>query len=109
MLNGLFFAALIAYFVATVLELGGMVFKKEKITRFAWWLFVAGALCNTIYLVARGVIAQRLPLSNQFEFATYYIDNNHLKIIFLQQQHLYQYHNHNYNIHLHYLYHYILK
>ena len=33
MLNGLFFAALILYFVATVLELGGMVFKKEKITR----------------------------------------------------------------------------
>ena len=70
MLNGLFFAALILYFVATVLELGGMVFKKEKITRIAWWLFVAGALCNTVYLVARGVIAQRLPLSNQFEFAT---------------------------------------
>ena len=35
MLNGLFFAALIAYFVATVLVLGGMVFKKEKITRLA--------------------------------------------------------------------------
>ena len=70
MLNGLFFGALILYFAATVLELGGMVFKKEKITRIAWWLFVAGVACNTIYLVARGVIAGRLPLSNQFEFAT---------------------------------------
>ena len=70
MLNGLFFASLILYFVATVLELSGMVFKKEKITRLAWWLFVAGAVCQTGYLVARGVIARRLPLSNQFEFAT---------------------------------------
>ena len=70
MLNGLFFAALIGYFAATVLELGGMVFKKEKITRIAWWLFLAGALCNTAYLAARGIVAGRLPLSNQFEFAT---------------------------------------
>ena len=70
MLNGVFFAALILYFVATVLELGGMVFKKKNITRLAWWLFVAGAVCNTAYLVARGAIAGRLPLSNQFEFST---------------------------------------
>ena len=70
MLNGLFFAALILYFVATVMELGGMVFKKEKITRLAWWIFVAGTVCNTIYLVVRGVMAGRLPLSNQFEFST---------------------------------------
>ena len=70
MLNGLFFAALILYFAATVLELGGMVFKKKKITRLAWWIFVTGVVCNTVYLVARGIIAGRLPLSNQFEFAT---------------------------------------
>lgn len=70
MLNGLFLAALILYFIATVLELSGMVFKKEKITKLAWWLFVAGAVCNTVYLVARSIIAGRLPLSNQFEFAT---------------------------------------
>ena len=70
MLNALFFAALILYFIATVLELGGMVFKKEKITRIAWWIFVAGAVLNTVYLVVRGVMAGRLPLSNQFEFST---------------------------------------
>ena len=70
MLNALFFAALILYFIATVLELGGMVFKKEKITRIAWWIFVAGAVLNTVYLVVRGVMTGRLPLSNQFEFST---------------------------------------
>ena len=70
MLNALFFTALILYFVAAVLEFGGMVFKKEKVTKVAWWLFLVGAACNTIYLVVRGVLAGRLPLSNQFEFAT---------------------------------------
>ena len=70
MLNILFFGGLILYFVAAVLELVGVVFKKEPITKAAWWLFLAGAVCNTAYIVARGVIARRLPLSNQFEFAT---------------------------------------
>ena len=70
MLNVLFFAALILYFIATVLELSGMVFKKEKITRIAWWIFVVGAVLHTAYLVVRGVMAGRLPLSNQFEFST---------------------------------------
>ena len=84
MLNVLFFASLIAYFVATVLELGGMVFKKDKITGLAWWVFVAGALGNTVYLVARGVVAQRLPLSNQFEFATAFAWGVALLLIVLQ-------------------------
>jgi cytochrome c-type biogenesis protein CcsB len=70
MLNVLFFGALAFYFAATVMELSGMVFRKEKITGLAWWLFLGGALCNTVYLAARGIVAQRLPLSNQFEFAT---------------------------------------
>ena len=70
MLNILFFAALILYFAAVVLEFGGMIFKKQIVTRIAWWLFVAGALCNTVYLVVRGIMAGRLPLSNQFEFST---------------------------------------
>ena len=70
MLNTLFFAGLILYFAAALLELVGLVFKKNFITKAAWWLFVAGAVCNTVYLVCRGYIAKRLPLSNQFEFAT---------------------------------------
>lgn len=70
MLNILFFAGLALYLAAVVLEFGGMVFKKEAVTKAAWWLFVAGAVCNTAYLVARGIAAGRLPLSNQFEFAT---------------------------------------
>lgn len=70
MLNILFFGGLILYFVAAVLELVGVVFKKEGITKTAWWIFLLGAVCNTAYIVIRGVLARRLPLSNQFEFAT---------------------------------------
>ena len=70
MLNVLFFAALVLYFAATVLEWIGVVFKKELAARLAWWIFVVGAVSNTAYLVIRGVLAGRLPLSNQFEFST---------------------------------------
>ena len=84
MLNILFFAALILYFAAVVLEFGGMIFKKQIVTRIAWWLFVAGALCNTVYLVVRGIMAGRLPLSNQFEFSTAFAWGIALMLIILQ-------------------------
>lgn len=70
MLNMLFFASLALYFVAVVLEFGGAVFKKTAVKKSAWWIFLIGAACNTVYLVARGIAAGRLPLANQFEFAT---------------------------------------
>lgn len=70
MLNILFFGALALYFAAVLLEFGGVVFKKEAVTKGAWWIFLAGAACHTAYLAARGIVAGRLPLSNQFEFAT---------------------------------------
>ena len=84
MLNTLFFAALILYFAAVVLEFGGMIFKKQIVTRIAWWLFVAGAVCNTVYLVVRGILAGRLPLSNQFEFSTAFAWGIALMLIVLQ-------------------------
>lgn len=84
MLNILFFAALILYFAASLLEFGGVVFKKTPVTKVAWWLFLAGAVCNTVYLVARGVLAQRLPLSNQFEFATAFAWGIAVMLIVLQ-------------------------
>ena len=70
MLNVLFFASLTLYFIAVVLEFGGAVFKKTGVKKWAWWFLLAGAACNTAYLVARSIAAGRLPLANQFEFAT---------------------------------------
>ena len=69
MLNIVFFTALALFFAATLLEFGGLVFRKETVSRWAWWIFLGAAACLSIYLVARGIVARRLPLSNQFEFA----------------------------------------
>lgn len=84
MMDVLFFAALILYFVAAVLEFCGMVFKKTAITKWAWRLFLVGALANTAYLVARGIMAGRLPFSNQFEFATAFAWGVAVMLIVLQ-------------------------
>lgn len=84
MLNVIFFAALILYFVAVVLEFGGMIFKKSKVTKAAWWIFVIGAVCNTVYLVVRGILAGRMPMANQFEFATSFAWGVAVMLIVLQ-------------------------
>lgn len=85
-MNFIFFAALLLYFAAAVLEFGGLVFKKSMMTRIAWWLFLTGALCNTVYLVARGILAGRLPLSNQFEFSTSFAWGIAVMLIVLQSK-----------------------
>ena len=69
-MNVLFFGSLVLYFAAAVLQFIGTLFKKDKVAKIAWLIFLAGLAAQTAYLVVRGVTARRLPLSNQFEFAT---------------------------------------
>ncbi len=66
----MFFGALIIYFAAVLLQFVGAIFKKEKVLKIAWIVFVAGFAVNSLYMLVRGIMAHRLPLSNQFEFAT---------------------------------------
>ena len=68
-MNALFFGTLILYFIAIVLQFAGVVFKKEKLSKAAWRAFLAALAAHTAFLVIRGVLARRLPLSNQFEFS----------------------------------------
>ena len=70
MLDFLFFSGLVLYFAAMVLEIIGVFFKKEKVLKIGWYLFIGGAAVSLAYLVARGIKAGRLPMSNQFEFAS---------------------------------------
>jgi len=86
MLDFLFMGSVALYFVAVLLHFGGMVFKKEKITSVGFWVFTGGVLLLTIYLVARGYIAKRLPLSNQFEFASAFAWGAGLLLIILQRK-----------------------
>ena len=64
-----FILTIVIYALATALQFAGTAFKKEKLLRLAWYLFLAAFAVHSGFTVARGVIARRLPLSNQFEFA----------------------------------------
>ena len=68
-MKALFFIAFAAYAVSVILEFTGTAFRKEKLLRAAWIAFIAAFALHTVFIVARGVAAKRLPLSNQFEFA----------------------------------------
>ena len=65
----LFFAVIIGYFAAMMLQLFGMTLRKKRISRAARVLFTASFVMHTAFTVWRGVEAQRIPLANQFEFA----------------------------------------
>lgn len=70
MLNVLFFGSLICYFAATLLQFSFLAFKKGILGKISWFLALAGFGLLSAYFLSRGIIAGRLPLSNQFEFAT---------------------------------------
>ena len=69
-MNMLFFAALIAYFAASAAQFFGAAMKKEAPRKIARLLFGAGLLLHTAYMAWRGIEAGRVPLANQFEFAS---------------------------------------
>ena len=69
-MNVLLFAALILYFAATVLQFAAAAMKKPALHRAARLVLMAGFAAHTAFTVWRGIAAGRLPLANQFEFAS---------------------------------------
>ena len=69
-MNILFFGSLLLYFIAMALQFATVAFKKEKLGKAAWFVFLTAFASHTVYIIVRGIAARRLPLSNQFEFAT---------------------------------------
>ena len=65
-----FFAAIIIYFAAVVLQFLSVGFKKTSITGIARIAYIAAFALHTVFTVWRGISAKRLPLANQFEFAS---------------------------------------
>ena len=65
----LFFITFAVYAVSVVLEFTGTAFRKDKLLKSAWLVFLAAFALHTVFIIARGVAAKRLPLSNQFEFS----------------------------------------
>ena len=70
MMDMLFFAALVLYFAAMLVQMIAVTMGKEKLEKPALLVFAAGLALHTGYTVWRGISAGRLPLANQFEFAS---------------------------------------
>ena len=65
-----FFAGLVVYFAAMVMQFVASAMKKESLHKAARIAFLVGFGLHTAYTVWRGIAAGRLPLANQFEFAS---------------------------------------
>ncbi len=68
--NTLFTVVIALYFVSTVLYFVFIAVKKDKVAKAAIAVQIVGLLLHTAALVCRGIGAGRLPLTNQYEFAT---------------------------------------
>ena len=68
--NTLFTIVMLAYFAAMILYFVFIAVKKDAVARVAVGLQIAGFILHTAALVCRGIGAGRLPLTNQYEFAS---------------------------------------
>ena len=66
----LFFASIVGYFAATVLQAAGVTLRKDALCRVARIIFALSFVLHTGFTIWRGVAAGRIPLANQFEFAS---------------------------------------
>ena len=66
----LFTAVLFTYFAAMVLYFAFIAMKKDNLSKGALIVQAAGFLLHTCTIVVRGIAAGRLPLTNQYEFAS---------------------------------------
>ena len=68
--NTLFTIVMLAYFAAMLLYFAFIAVKKDALAKVAVGLQALGFVLHTAALVCRGIGAGRLPLTNQYEFAT---------------------------------------
>ena len=68
--NVLFTIVMLLYFSAMILYFVFIAARKEILSRIAVIVQATGFLLHTAALVCRGIGAGRLPLTNQYEFAT---------------------------------------
>ena len=68
--NTLFTIVMLLYFAAMILYFVFIAVKKDPVSKIAIGLQLSGLVLHTAALVFRGIGAGRLPLTNQYEFAT---------------------------------------
>ena len=68
--NVLFTITMILYFAAMILYFLFIAVKKDGVAKIASIIQAVGLLLHTAALICRGIGAGRLPMTNQYEFAT---------------------------------------
>src|SRR5690554_347354 len=68
--NFFFYIAIGIYAISMILYLIFFIARKEKPGVIATYILYGGFLSHTVALVTRGIEAGRVPLTNQYEFAT---------------------------------------
>jgi cytochrome c-type biogenesis protein CcsB len=68
--NNLFTVTMLLYFVSMILFFVFFVFKNLKVTKLGNGTLITGFLLHTVVMLIRGINAGRLPLTNQYEFAS---------------------------------------
>ena len=82
----LFFISISIYAFSVILQFTSTAFKKEKLAKAAWLVFLAGFAVQTVFLIVRGIVTGRLPLSNQFEFSCAFAWGIGLMLIFVRRR-----------------------
>ena len=52
-MNALFFGSLILLFAASALQMIGSIFKKEKLSKIAWIVFLTAFAALSVFIVIR--------------------------------------------------------
>ena len=68
--NILFTVSMLGYFAAMILYFLFVTVRKEQLAKTAGILQIASLILHTAALVLRGIGAGRIPMTNQYEFAT---------------------------------------
>ena len=68
--NVLFTITMVAYLIAMIAYALFFILKKNAAGKVANLAVIAGFVCHTFALITRGIGAGRLPMTNQYEFAT---------------------------------------
>ena len=68
--NILFTAVMLVYFAAMIFFFIFVAAKKDLLSKIGPGLLIAGLVLHTAALICRGIGAGRLPMTNQYEFAT---------------------------------------
>lgn len=68
--SALFYMTMVLYLASMILYFVFFALKQQKLAKMAGWTLLLGFVLHTAALVIRGIGAGRLPLTNQYEFAT---------------------------------------